>query len=135
MKKPWFSKRIINYEIIGWLFVILLIWLDEFLDIPHYLFGANSTPINWIECIFESFIISLIWIIIVCFTNNLLNKLRHLEGFLPICASCKKIRDDNGNWNQMESYIRDHSEAEFSHSICPECTKKFYPEFSENHND
>ena len=44
-------------------------------------------------------------------------------------ASCKKIRDDKGYWNQIETYIRDHSEAEFSHGICPDCAKKLYPEF------
>ncbi|MDD5708628.1 MAG: hypothetical protein PHR35_22150 [Kiritimatiellae bacterium] len=52
-----------------------------------------------------------------------------LQGFLPICASCKKIRDDQGAWSQMEVYIRDHSEAEFSHGICPDCARKLYPEF------
>jgi len=57
-----------------------------------------------------------------------LSKVRTLSGFLPICASCKKIRDDKGYWKQIESYIRDHSEAEFSHSICPECAKKLYPD-------
>ncbi len=56
-----------------------------------------------------------------------LAKVRMLSGFLPICANCKKIRDDKGYWNQIESYIRDHSEAEFSHGICPECAKKLYP--------
>ena len=53
-----------------------------------------------------------------------------LRGLLPICASCKEIRDDSGYWHQTESYIRDHSEAEFSHSICPKCTEKLYPEFN-----
>jgi len=61
--------------------------------------------------------------------QNALAKVKLLSGFLPICANCKKIRDDKGYWNQIESYIRDHSEAEFSHSICPECSKKLYPEF------
>jgi hypothetical protein len=51
-----------------------------------------------------------------------------LRGFLPICASCKKIRDDKGYWQQVEDYIRVHSEAEFTHSLCPECVKKLYPE-------
>ncbi len=55
-----------------------------------------------------------------------LNEVKTLSGLLPICASCKKIRDDRGYWNQIESYIRDHSEAEFSHSICPECARKLY---------
>jgi PAS domain-containing protein len=56
-----------------------------------------------------------------------LNKVKLLSGFLPICASCKKIRDDNGYWKQIEAYIKDHSEAEFSHGICPECSRKLYP--------
>jgi hypothetical protein len=52
-----------------------------------------------------------------------------LRGLLPICASCKKIRDDRGYWSQMETYIHEHSQAEFSHSICPDCMQKLYPEF------
>jgi PAS domain S-box-containing protein len=50
-----------------------------------------------------------------------------LRGLLPICASCKQIRDDEGYWHQIESYIRNHSEAEFSHGICPKCAEKLYP--------
>ncbi len=50
-----------------------------------------------------------------------------LMGLLSICTSCKKIKDDQGCWTQLEIYIRDHSEAEFSHGLCPECVKKFYP--------
>jgi hypothetical protein len=57
-----------------------------------------------------------------------LEKVKMLSGLLPICASCKKIRNDKGYWEQMEIYIRDHSEAEFSHSICPECAERLYPE-------
>ena len=58
-----------------------------------------------------------------------LNKVKTLSGLLPICTECKKIRDDKGYWNQIENYIREHSEAEFSHSICPECIKALYPGF------
>ncbi|MGE5173795.1 MAG: PAS domain S-box protein [Betaproteobacteria bacterium] len=61
-----------------------------------------------------------------------LSKIKTLSGMLPICASCKRIRDDDGYWNQIESYIRDHSDAEFSHSICPECAQKIYPEYYRN---
>jgi PAS domain S-box-containing protein len=56
-----------------------------------------------------------------------LARVKVLRGMLPICSSCKKIRDDKGCWNQIEVYIRDRSEAEFSHGICPECMKKLYP--------
>jgi hypothetical protein len=57
-----------------------------------------------------------------------LARVRTLSGMLPICASCKKIRDDKGYWNQIETYIRDRSEAEFTHGICPECAARLYPQ-------
>lgn len=57
-----------------------------------------------------------------------ISEIKTLSGLLPICSHCKKIRDDKGYWNQIESYIRDHSEAEFSHSICQECARKYYPD-------
>jgi DNA-binding response OmpR family regulator len=60
--------------------------------------------------------------------HEALANVRKLSGMLPICASCKKIRDDKGYWTQVETYIRAHSEAEFTHGICPECTEKLYPE-------
>ena len=60
-----------------------------------------------------------------------MSNIRVLRGLFPICASCKKIRDDQGYWKQIESYIHEHSEAEFSHSICPECMKRLYPDFAE----
>lgn len=59
-----------------------------------------------------------------------LAKVKMLSGLVPICAYCKKIRDDKGFWSQIESYIRDHSEAEFSHGICPECAKTLFPKFT-----
>jgi hypothetical protein len=61
-----------------------------------------------------------------------LSKVRILSGFLPICSSCKKIRDDRGYWNQIESYIRKHTYAEFTHSICPDCSKRLYPDLSDD---
>ena len=79
-------------------------------------------------------------IIFIQLTNPLINRLNRtvaeleealdsvnqLSGLLPICASCKKIRDDHGYWTQIEAYIKEHSEAEFSHSICPDCYRKLY---------
>ncbi len=56
--------------------------------------------------------------------KDALSKVKMLSGLVPICASCKKIRDDRGYWNQIESYLKDHSEAKFTHGICPECAKK-----------
>jgi hypothetical protein len=61
-----------------------------------------------------------------------LSKVKQLSGLLPICASCKKIRDDKGYWNQIEEYIRNHSEADFSHGLCPPCIEKLYPDYVKN---
>jgi len=60
---------------------------------------------------------------------NLLDEIKTLNRILPICFSCKKIRDDAGYWNELESYISEHSGAEFSHGLCPACFKKLYPEY------
>jgi len=57
-----------------------------------------------------------------------LAKVKLLGGLLPICAGCKKIRDDQGYWSQVDSYVQEHSEATFTHGLCPECIKRLYPE-------
>ena len=63
--------------------------------------------------------------------EHALGMVKQLSGILPICSFCKKIRNDEGYWSQVEEYIKNHSEADFSHSICPECLKKHYPEMAE----
>ena len=62
--------------------------------------------------------------------KNALDEVKTLRGFVPICSQCKNIRDDKGFWQQVEEYVQNHSEAQFSHSICPDCAKKLYPEFT-----
>jgi CheY-like chemotaxis protein len=62
--------------------------------------------------------------------HQALDKIKTLRGIIPICANCKKIRNDHGYWNQVEVYVRDHTEAEFSHGICPECMNNLYPRFA-----
>lgn len=63
--------------------------------------------------------------------QSALARVKQLSGMLPICSHCKKIRDDAGYWQQVEDYIQTHSHAEFSHGICPQCLRKYYPEFAE----
>jgi PAS domain S-box-containing protein len=89
-------------------------------DLLNYLvgIGLNISDRVRVEQERESLIASL---------QESLKKVKQLSGFLPICASCKKIRDDEGYWNQIEWYIREHSEVEFSHGICPDCARKLYP--------
>lgn len=123
-------KRVIVYETIAFSVIIILIWLDEIIDIPDLLLGAEETPPNWRESLFESVCIIILFMVIIRFTSSLFKRMRYLEGILPVCASCKRIRDEEGNWHQIESYVRERSDADFSHGICPECREKLYPEFS-----
>ena len=60
--------------------------------------------------------------------STALRQVKQLAGLLPICAACKKIRNDKGYWEQIETYIEAHSEADFSHGICPDCIARLYPE-------
>lgn len=66
---------------------------------------------------------------LVASLQKALEEIKTLRGIVPICSSCKKIRDDKGYWEQVDAYVTRHTEAQFSHGICPECIKKFYPEY------
>jgi sigma-B regulation protein RsbU (phosphoserine phosphatase) len=61
--------------------------------------------------------------------HHALDQIKTLRGIVPICSNCKQIRDDQGFWNQVENYVRDHSEAQFTHGICPDCLVKLYPQY------
>jgi len=62
--------------------------------------------------------------------ENAVATIKTLHGILPVCASCKKIRDEKGDWKEIESYIGEHTDAQFSHSVCPECMKNLFPRYS-----
>jgi hypothetical protein len=63
-----------------------------------------------------------------------LAEVKTLTGIIPICSGCKKIRDDKGFWDQVENYIAHHSLAQFSHGLCPDCIKKYFPEYAQDSN-
>jgi sigma-B regulation protein RsbU (phosphoserine phosphatase) len=61
-----------------------------------------------------------------------LAEVRTLKGIVPICANCKNVRDDQGYWNRVESYLNEHTEADFTHAVCPDCMKRLYPQFDDS---
>ena len=97
------------------------------IDIPHLLLGDEPTSIGQRsgEVSIEICIFVIVILVEILVMKKLLRKIKILEGFLPVCANCKKIREEN-RWNQMEAYITEHSLAEFSHTICPDCRKELY---------
>lgn len=127
--RRWASKRMMAGEVLGISAIILLIWVDEIIDVPHLLLKAEETPVNWRESLLESVLIALLGVLVMIMTRGLFGRIRYLEGILPVCASCKKIRDEYGRWQPIEIYIVERSEAEFSHGLCPECAGKYFPEY------
>ena len=121
-------------SILIWQVLILLLFLclttaNEILDLPHLLLGDQAT--TWGQRSGEITVEVIIFVAVILLEiylfKKLLRRIKILEGFLPICANCKKIRNET-QWEQMEQYISNHSLAQFTHSICPECRDKLYPE-------
>ena len=118
-------KNIIKIEIAGFISLAVFQWLIEIFDIPSILTGAEPTPINYGESLIESFVILMAGIFIISSTRLIINRIKLLEGLLPICSSCKKIRV-NSRWITIEEYLYKNSDLQLTHSICPECAEKLY---------
>lgn len=153
-------KKIMAGAFIAYLFVHPLVMIISYCMSVNSSFNTISKKVGLLSEIFRSFSIPMLpWSLAFAILGGLtgfyyhknrqadedkskliiqlqasLSEIKKLSGLLPICASCKKIRDDKGYWNQIESYIREHSEAEFTHGICPECAKKLYPDFYKENN-
>ena len=104
---------------------------NEVIDVPHHIFNDAPTLYSqrFGEIAIELFIFFIVATIQILLFIKLYKRIRVLEGFIPICAKCKKVRNAENQWEQMEKYITQHSLATFSHSICPDCTKQLYPDF------
>ena len=109
--------------------LLALTFANEVLDLPHLMLGDQAT--TWGQRTGEICVELLIFCGVIALEVFLFarqaRRIKILEGFLHICAGCKKIQVED-RWEQLENYISTHSQAEFSHSLCPECMKKLYPE-------
>ena len=107
---------------------------NEIIDIPHYVFHDAPTLYSQRtgEIIIELSIFFIVMVFEAALLKNLYKRIRLLEGFLPICANCKKIKNTEDQWVQIEQYITKHSLAQFSHGICPDCARKLYPDLYQN---
>lgn len=110
----------IALEIAGSLIIAATIWLDELLDLPHYLFGAPLTPFRPHEATVESGLVLLLGVVIVGVTVRLA---RHLDRLIVLCAWCHRAQLDN-RWVSLEEFFLVHR-AKTSHSMCPECAVRF----------
>ena len=115
------------------LFLVMTV-VNEIFDVPHYVFADQATLYSQRagEILIELLIFLTVLVIQIALFRSLYKRIRILEGFIPICASCKKIRTKEDQWQQMEEYISLHSLAQFSHSICPDCAKRLYPDYCDD---
>jgi hypothetical protein len=127
------SIRLIIISQVAIIFSLLCLTLgNEILDIPHYVFNDSPTLYSQRvgEILIELVIFFIVTTIQILLFKRLNNQIKVLEGFIPICANCKKIRNTEDQWEQMEKYISQHSFARFSHGICPDCARQLYPDFN-----
>ena len=124
--KSFVVRRLLAYEAFGFAAIIAIIWANELFDLPHHVLGAPVTDINWREACLETLCILILAGTVLLLTFRFLKHVKYLEGFLVVCAFCKKIRLDEDTWVPIEQFVREGAEVEFSHSYCPECLQRHY---------
>jgi hypothetical protein len=120
------TERILWYESLGFLFLIALSWLNELLSLPHLIFGGGPHS-NWHEAAMESTALLIVWGAVLVFTKRLMRRLFYLDGFLRVCAWCRKIGHEE-EWTTLEDYFSRGFAIETSHGMCPECLAKWAQE-------
>ena len=125
MDRQFLTTRLIAYQLAAFGILLIMILGDELWEFPHFLFGPSRGGINWDEVIFEVIAILSLAVGTAYSTGRLIRRIKYLEGFLPICAHCKKIRDGEA-WRPVEEVISSRSDAKFTHGFCPECMAQHY---------
>jgi hypothetical protein len=118
-------KRISQLMMCAFAGVIAVSWINEVWDVPYLVYGAAPTPANFTECWIETGWALFMMLLVLAGTKALLKQIRYLEGFLPVCSFCKKIRVEQ-KWVPIEHYLHEHSRVKMTHSLCPICAKEHY---------
>src|SRR5262249_24047181 len=119
-KQHTYEKVILGLELIGFGSVIALVWLDEYVDLPDRFFGALKTPLRPQEFWLEALTVLFVAIVIVAATLWVFQRLRFLEGFIQVCALCRKVNVGE-EWVSFEQYLKRETDVQLSHSIYHEC--------------
>jgi|NGEPerStandDraft_6_1074524.scaffolds.fasta_scaffold00634_6 hypothetical protein len=119
------ASKLIWYEAMGFGTIIAISWLDELIGLPQLLFGGASVP-NWKESVLESGITLLVAIPTLLLSSRLTRRLYRLEGFLRLCAWCRKVELD-GRWVPVEEFLLARLDTVTSHGMCPDCEATAMP--------
>ena len=119
------TKQIALYEVIILISIITLFWVDEILDLPHVLFGTIATPVNIAESILETIVVIIIGAIALSLTYRFLKHIKYMEGFIYMCSYCKNVKV-NDKWIPLDDFLRNFSDAKWSHGLCDDCLQEKY---------
>jgi hypothetical protein len=115
-------KRVLLYQDIGFLLIIIISWMDELIGLPTMIMGTAHSH-NYGEALLESIIVIVVWIPVNVMTRILLNRLFYLESLVKMCAWCRRI-EYNDKWYTQEQFYKLGFNADVTHGICHECLKK-----------
>jgi len=119
------KKSLLLVQLLAFALLASLSWADEFLNIPAWFSGPDGTMRAWDEALLETSYVFIVAALSISISIFLFKRIQYLEGFISICANCKKVRIDK-KWVPIEQFVGQKSEATFSHGICPICSKELY---------
>jgi hypothetical protein len=120
MKKHLQLPRVVMYQHIGFLVIILICYLNELLKLPSLIFSDKPFDFVFRRSTLEMLMILAVWLLVSRSTGRLLQRIRHLESFMRVCAWCRQI-DYEGEWMPMEKFVKQGFNADTTHGICPDC--------------
>ena len=123
---------VLLYECLGFGMLLVLSWVNELVNLSHRLLGEVLSPADWRDSALQSVVILLIWWMVFALTRRLMAHLHYLEGFLRVCAWCRKVGNAE-EWMRLEEYFARGFQIETTHGMCPECLKKMEEDTKEFH--
>jgi hypothetical protein len=130
VKTKTYISRILWYQVAGFVILLIFPWVIEIFDVPKNV-AENDRFFNWQECLLENILVIMVAVPLMIITARFLSRLYYLEGFLRICAWCKKL-ENNDEWIPIETYFKEKFETESSHGICDVCLKEAQQKIENN---
>ena len=114
------TRRMLALEAVGFLLIVVIIWMDELFDLPHVMLGATRTPVRWGEGIIESVLTLAVGVAVVVITTRAFRRIEYLESLIVMCAWCRRVRSGN-EWLTVEDFLERQHQSRTSHGICQGC--------------
>lgn len=117
-----FRRRAVGLQVLGFILVALVIWLDEAIDLPRLLFHAQPSPFRPEEAGFEMLLLTIVGAASILLTNRLLRRLEYAESFISFCPSCQRILR-RGEWTSTSDFLQEQEADALKYGTCPECAE------------